>query len=68
MDSNYSHDIFFFVDYVDLRTVRKVCNYLTLFSIFVLSYKNLAACLNLITEVCVRACVWYMHVCVREHE
>lgn len=61
-DSNYSDDIFFFVKYVDLGTIRKVWNYLTLFSIFVLSYRNLAVCLNWMTEVC--ALCAYVLVCV----
>lgn len=56
--SNYSDDIFSFVEYVDRRTMRKVLNSLTQFSIFVLSYRNLAVYLNWMTEVCVCVCLW----------
>lgn len=65
MTSNYSNDIFYFVEYVDLRTMRKVLNSLTLFSIFVLSYWNLTVYLNWMTDVCVcfvRMCV-FVSVC-----
>lgn len=62
MTSNYSNDIFYFVKYVDLRTMRMVLNSLTLFSIFVLSYWNLAVYLNWMTDVC----VFCAYVCVCE--
>lgn len=64
MTSNYSNDIFYFVEYVDLQTMRKVLNGLTLFSIFVLSYWNLAVYLNWMTDACVfvsvcwSVCAW----------
>lgn len=62
-----SDDILFLIECVDLWTIRKVLNCLTLFSIFVLSYRNLALYLNWMTEVyvcvlCVRMCLW---VCIR---
>lgn len=48
----------FFVERVDLWTIRN--NGLTLFSISVLSYRNLAVYLNRMTEVC----VFCAYVCV----